>query len=166
MVRSLEQLPCPCCSGQLKVVGSRQRKCINALGEKMILNIRRLRCIDCKHIHHELPDMLVPYKLHVSESIEVVLNNDTSELSVVSDESTLNRWRKWFNEKADYFQGCLKSITIRYGKESVEDKSVLPKSKLQRIWHYVGDAPGWLARVVRPIANLNLWIHTRLAFCP
>jgi hypothetical protein len=64
------------------------------------------------------------------------------------------------------FQGCLKSITIRYGKESVEDKSDLSESKLQRIWHYVGDAPGWLARVVRPIANLNLWIHTRSAFCP
>jgi hypothetical protein len=109
--------------------------------------------------------MLVPYKLHVSESIEAVVSND-SELSVISDESTLNRWRKWFNEKADYFQGCMESITIRYGSESVEDKSDLPESKLQRIWHYVGDAPGWLARVVRPIANLNLWIHTRLAFCP
>jgi len=109
--------------------------------------------------------MLVPYKLHVSESIEVVLSND-SELSVVSDESTLNRWRNWFNEMADYFEGCLESITIRYGKQSVEDKSDLPESKLQRIWHYVGDAPGWLARVVRPIANLNLWIHTRSAFCP
>jgi uncharacterized protein YbaR (Trm112 family) len=161
----LEQLPCPCCSGKLKVIGSRQRKCITASGEKIVLIIRRLRCIECNRIHHELPDMLVPYKLHVSESIEAVVSND-SELSVISDESTLNRWRKWFNEKVDYFQGCLESITIRYGKESVEDKSDLPESKLQRIWHYVGDAPGWLARVVRPIANLNLWIHTRFAFCP
>ena len=161
----MEQLPCPCCSGQLKVIGSRQRKCITVSGEKVILIIRRLKCIECKHVHHELPDMLVPYKLHVSESIEAVVSND-SELSVISDESTLNRWRKWFNEKVDYFQGCLESITIRYGSESVEDKSALPESKLQRIWHYVGDAPGWLARVVRPIANLNLWIHTRLAFCP
>ena len=138
----MEQLPCPCCSGQLKVIGSRQRKRINASGEKVNLIIRRLRCIECNRIHHELPDMLVPYKLHVSESIEAVVSND-SELSVISDESTLNRWRKWFNEKVDYFQGCLESITIRYG-----------------------DAPGWLARVVRPIANLNLWIHTRSAFCP
>ncbi len=162
----MEQLPCPCCNGQLKVFASRQRKCITTLGEKIVLIIRRLRCIECKRIHHELPDMLVPYKLHVSESIETVLSNDNSELNVVSDESTLNRWRKWFTELADYFLGCLQSIAIRNSSKYAEDKSDLPKSKLQRIWYYVGDAHGWLTRIVRPITNLNLWIHTRLACCP
>jgi hypothetical protein len=83
----------------------------------------------------------------------------------LSSYQTLKRWRNWFNEKADYFQGCLKSVAIRYGPESVEDESALPESKLQRIWQYVGNAPGWLARIVRPIVNTNLWVHTRSAFC-
>ena len=162
-VRSEEQNFCPCCNGRLKVVGSRKRTCINGQGQKICLVIRRMRCMECRHIHHELPDLLVPYKRHVSESIEAVVAGDC-DLSVPADESTLRRWRNWFNNLADYFQGCLKSIKIRYGNESAEGKCPLPKSKLQRIWHHVGDAPGWLVRIVRPIANLNLWAHTRFAF--
>ncbi len=164
-MRSEEQNFCPCCSGNLKVVGSRERKCIEGSGEKMVLVIRRLRCTQCKRIHHELPDMLVPYKRHTRKSIEEVII-EYSNLSVSADESTLRRWKSWFNDISDYFQGCLKSIAIRSGRESAEDKSGFPKSKLQRIWHYVGDAPGWLARAVRPIVNTNLWTHTRSAFCP
>ena len=164
-VRSKEQNLCPCCGGYLKVVGSRKRTCIYGSGEKTILVIRRLGCIQCNRVHHELPDILVPYKRHVRESIEAVVSGD-SALSVSADECTLGRWKSWFNDMCDYFQGCLKSIAIRSGLESVEDKSGLPKSKLQRIWHYVGDAPGWLARTVRPIVNTNLWTHTRSAFCP
>lgn len=164
-VQSLEQNSCPCCSGQLKVIGSRRRGCINGLGEKLLLIIRRLGCVECNRVHHELPDLLVPYKRHVRESIEAVISGDP-DLSVTADESTLKGWRTWFNEMADYFQGCLESINIRYGGKYVKDKSGLFKSKLQRIWQHVGDAPGWLARVVRPIANLNLWVHTRSAFCP
>ncbi|MGB4701698.1 MAG: DUF6431 domain-containing protein [Syntrophomonadaceae bacterium] len=156
---------CPCCNGRLKVIGSRKRICIDDKGEKIILVIRRLRCQECRRIHHELPDKLVPYKLHVSESIEAVITGKPG-LSIPADESTLSRWRHWFNNLADYFQGCLQAIKIRYGYESVKDASLLPRSKLHRIWHHVGDAPGWLARIVRPLANLNLWPHTRLAFCP
>ena len=124
-VRSKEQNLCPCCSGDLKVIGSRPRKCVNSVGERIALIIRRLRCVKCQRIHHELPDMLVPYKRHIADSIESVIADD-NELSVTADESTLKRWRNWFNEKADYFQGCLKSVAIRYGPESVEDESALP----------------------------------------
>ncbi|MEN6326096.1 MAG: DUF6431 domain-containing protein [Syntrophomonas sp.] len=140
-VRSAEQNFCPCCNGQLKVIGSRKRSCINETGEKILLIIRRLGCEQCNRIHHELPDILVPFKQHVRESIEAVLSGE-ADLSVTADESTLGRWRTWFLLMGDYFQGCLESISIRYGKESAEDKSGLPESKLQRIWQYVGDAPG------------------------
>ncbi|WP_425387641.1 hypothetical protein [Aneurinibacillus terranovensis] len=37
-------------------------------------------------------------------------------------------------------------------------------SALQRIGRLVGNAPRWLARIVRPIVNDNLWLHTRFAF--
>jgi len=85
-------------------------------------------------------------------------------LTVTADESTIGRWRNWFLELFDYLLGCLKSIAIRYGRESVESVFRFSKSTLQKIWDHVGDAPGWLARVVRPVANSNLWVHTRSAF--
>ncbi|MGI6649029.1 MAG: DUF6431 domain-containing protein [Bacillota bacterium] len=162
-VRSAEQNPCPCCNGLLKVIGSRHRRFINGIGNKNVLVIRRLRCRHCHRIHHELPDILVPYKRHSSESIESVISGN-DDLTVAADESTIGRWRNWFVELSDYILGCLISIMIRYGRESVEGISNLPKSTLQRIWHYVGNSPGWLARIVRPIVNLNFWIQTRSAF--
>ena len=92
-VKSAEQIPCPCCNGPLEVIGSRQRKYINGLGEQIILIIRRLCCDNCKRVHHELPDILVPYKRYGSESIEAVITGDTA-LTVTADESTINRWGK------------------------------------------------------------------------
>jgi hypothetical protein len=162
-VRSKEQSICPCCGGKLKVIGSRHRGCIKDSGENMDLIIRRLSCLKCNRIHHELPDILIPYKRHGSFSIESVLS-ESIELAVPADESTIRSWRIWFQSMCNYFLGCLLSVTIRCGKEFVEEKSSFPESKLQRIWQYVGDAPGWLARCVRPIVNSNLWIHTRSAF--
>lgn len=164
-VRSAEQNQCPCCSGGLKVIGSRRRKFVNSAEDTVILVIRRLRCTDCRRVHHELPDILVPYKRYDSRSIEAGLSGDR-DLCVGADESTIRRWRGWFRSMAGYLLGCLVSITIRHFGTSVEGVSSLPESALQRVQRYVGDAPGWLARVVRPVANSNLWLHTRSAFCP
>jgi len=161
-VRSGEQNLSPCCSGILEVIGSRKRKYINETGEQIILVIRRLRCERCNRVHHELPDILVPYKRYDRASIETVVT-ENANLTVAADESTILRWRSWFKRLVHHFLGCLRSITIR-NNETVEELIELPQSPLQRIWHFVGDAPGWLARVVRPIANFNLWIHTRSAF--
>ena len=162
-VRSAEQSLCPCCESELKVIGSRKRVFINSLGEKVTLIIRRLKCRQCNRVHHELPDILVPYKRYGSESIEAAISEDTG-LTVSADDSTIRLWRKWFKKISEYLLGCLVSIDTRYGKGSVKDISVLPKSALQRIQHHVGNAPGWLARVVRPVTNHNLWLQTRLAF--
>lgn len=162
-VKSVEQIPCPCCNGPLDVIGSRRRKYINGLGEQRVLIIRRLRCEHCRRIHHELPDILVPYKRYGSKSIEAVITGDT-ELTVSADESTICRWRNWFSALQNHFLGCLASIATLLGKESVKEMSCLSQSALTRIRHYVGNAAGWLARVVRPVANINCWVHTRFAF--
>lgn len=166
LVRSAEQIFCPICgSGNFKIIGTRKRTLINSAGDLIILVIRRLRCLDCKKIHHELPDIVVPYKRHASESIETAINGD-KKLSAAADESTINRWRNWFTERAGYLLGCLTSIAARYGTRFVAIPSQCPESALQGILSYTGDAPGWLARTVRSIANANLWAHTRFAFCP
>ncbi len=163
MVKSGEQSYCPCCGGTLKVIGSRKRNYINGAGEKVTLIIRRLQCKPCTRIHHELPDLLVPYKRYGSESIEAVVTGDAN-LTVAADESTISRWKHWFMELSVHFLGCLISIAICHMKNAVEERSCLPQSPLQRIWHYVGDAPCWLSRVVRPIVNTNYWVQTRSAF--
>lgn len=162
-VRSTEQNPCPCCGKRLKVIGSRQRKYIAGDGETKVLIIRRFKCVHCSRVHHELPDMLVPYKRYGSDPIEPVISGELV-LSVAADESTLSRWRKWFSQRAEHIAGCLAAIAIRYFGHSEKERSTLSLSVLQRIWRYVGDASGWLARVVRPVTNSNHWVHTRSAF--
>lgn len=162
-VKSSEQNPCPVCNGLLKVIGSRRRGYINELGDCKTLMIRRLRCSPCKKIHHELPDLLVPYKRHESKSIETAVSGEAT-LTVAADESTIRRWKKWFSSLSEYFAGILFSLALRYGIKSGEDLSDLPRSPLQRIRLYVGGAPRWLARIVRPVVNVNSWVQTRSAF--
>ncbi|NLA27795.1 MAG: hypothetical protein GX878_10425 [Firmicutes bacterium] len=157
LVRSGEQHYCPCCGSLLKAIGSRRRGYIKDTGEHVTLMIRRLGCKSCKKVHHELPDILVPYKRYCSQSIEAVITGEKG-LSIVADESTINRWKQWFRSLADYFLWCLISIVTRFGKGAAEDRSESPGSSLQRIWSYVGDGPGWLSRIVRPVVNTNYWV--------
>jgi len=77
------------------VIGSRHRVYIDGTGEKIILIIRRLSCLHCGQIHHELPDILVSYKRYGRENIEAVLTGNNA-LTVPADESTIRRWQYWF----------------------------------------------------------------------
>ena len=128
------------------------------------LIIRRLRCNNCRKIHHELPDILVPYKRHESESIEAAVNGD--DHCVAADESTISSWRIWFRRWPTTSWVAWRQSPSGMTWVLWSRFPTCPKSALLGIWHYVGDAPGWLARVVRSVANSNLWLHTRSAFCP
>jgi hypothetical protein len=125
--------------------------------------IRRMRCITCCRIHHELPDILVPYKRYSAECIESVLDKN-SDLPIAADDSTIWQWLQWFGDKKDYLAGSLLSILHPYEPGIAEDLSTLPAAPLPRIKYLVGATPGWLARVVRTVANCNLWPQTRFAF--
>jgi len=163
-VRCAESIPCPCCGEQLCVIGSRKRKCKNSDGQTKVLIIRRLRCTHCRRIHHELPNCLVPYQRYESTCIESVVLKESGSPDVAADDATLYRMRVWFETLLPYLLGSLNAIAIRLGQPPVEEPSVPPLTAHQRIGLYVGHAPGWLAKLVRPIANLNLWVHTRSAF--
>lgn len=119
--------------------------------------------MDCHRIHHELPDCLVPYKRYESSCIESVVSECSGLSDVAADNATLYRMRVWFNTVLSYFLSSLNSIAIRLGQDTVQEPSVPSLSAHQKIGLYVGNTPGWLARIVRPIANANLWVHTRLA---
>ena len=130
----------------------------------MVLIIRRMRCEACRKVHHELPDILIPYKRYTAESIEQVVS-DTEPIDVVVDESTLYRWRRWFDAWGPYAVGCLTSIAVRFRFElPVGNSSNPPLAVLQAFGREEEKSTGWLAKVVRPIANIHLWIHTRSAF--
>lgn len=100
--------------------------------------------------------MLVPYKRYDAESIEGALS-EPARRDIAADESTLSRLRTWFLAFAMYAAGALQSISLRYHLP-VASSSTRHYCALQSLGRFVGDAPGWLSRVVRPIANSNLWI--------
>ena len=161
-VRSAEQHVCPVCEHDLFVIGSRRRTGRKPTGEQLTYVIRRLRCKGCDRIHHELPDLLVPYKRFEADCLESALTQ-VQPVDVAADESTLYRWRVWFTKYRQYWVNCLSMIAARTGNP-VEPLSVSSPSALQKIGHYVGQGVGWLARLVRPIVHSQLWVHTRFAF--
>jgi hypothetical protein len=125
-------------------------------GERAKLIIRRLHCEPCARIHHELPDLLVPYKRYDAESIEGVLSVP-ERTDVAADDSTIGRWKSWFRVWIVYAVGILQSLSIRFNLP-VENSSVSSQSALQSLGRFVGDAFGWLGRAVRPMANSNGWV--------
>lgn len=108
----------------------------------------------------------MPYKRYESASIERIVS-ETESQDVAADDATIYRLKMWFHILLPYLINCLRAIAIRLGQIPVEGPSGPSVSSLsahQRIGLYVGNAPGWLARIVRPIANSNFWVHTRSAF--
>jgi hypothetical protein len=138
-------VPCPCCQMSLTVVGSRSRVWLKSSGYKAKLIIRRLYCASCGRIHHELPDILVPYKRYDAESIENVLSQPSLTV-VAADESTIRRWRSWFLAWVVYAAGCLASLSVRFNLPVARSSTLCP-SALQSLGRFVGTAAGWLSRV-------------------
>jgi len=102
----------------------------------------------------------VPYKRYASADIEKVLTEEES----AADNATLYRLKRWFHSRLPYLLASLRSLSLRLGGDPVKEPSVLSQSVHQRIGHYVGSDPGWLKRIVRPLVNANLWLHTRSDF--
>ncbi len=161
-VRSLEPFFCPCCqSKERTVVGSRNRILIRSCGNKITLRIRRLRCKRCEIMHHELPIEIIPYKRHEAKSIEAVLE-EREPLDTPADGSTLKRWRFWFDGLKCHLLGALASTVIKSSEKT--DKAPLTGDALQRIRQIVGNAAGWLGRVVQTVVKSHFWVQTRSAF--
>jgi hypothetical protein len=133
---------CPVCGGKFKVIGSRKRMLIDGSGAVITLIIRRLRCKKCRGIHHELPDIIVPYKRHCAGTIEKIIAGDTADVNC--ETSTMRRLRAWWESCRLYFESILASLRAKYGALF----SGWPSPK----------------QIVRAVANANLWVHTRPAF--
>ena len=149
-IRCKENVLCPCCGCQLRVIGSRKRKYINNVGEEVTLIIRRLKCSYCKRIHHELPDILVPYKRYGCGSIENILTESDICSIVAAEDSTFYRWKKWSE--------------LLYLKIKIYLLSILDKLEIKhRVWNYdrtmsyLKNFPKWLSISVTRLVNLDFW---------
>ena len=132
---------CPICGRVLKVIGSRKRGIINSAGDKQVMVIRRLRCKGCRRIHHELPDMIIPYKRHCAETYEKVIAGDTRD--VCCDNKMIRRIKAWWAACLLYFKSVLAALREKYG--TVFSDHPAPRE------------------IVRAVVNANLWVHTRSA---
>jgi uncharacterized protein YbaR (Trm112 family) len=160
-IRSKEIIHCPYCENQLKVIGSRKRGIIECNGDKRMLVIRRLRCLGCKRVHHELPDIIVPYKRYSSEAIELIISSANAQTDDYPCEySTAIRIKTWFYQLREYIKNTLISLRFIYNHdiELCNDIDSLLKSQ-----EYNSGITGWLKKLVRFLVNSGRWLHTRSA---
>jgi len=135
---------CPICGHMLLVIGIRERIYIDSSGITRILVIRRLRCKgkSCQLIHHELPDILIPYKRHCAETVENIVADKHGD--VCCDNRTIERIKAWWEACQLYFENALASLSEKYGVG-------FPRRPAPR-------------EIVRAVVNTNLWVHTRSAY--
>lgn len=129
-------------------------------GDSRTLLIRRLRCGDCGRVHHELPDIVVPYKRYDSETIEEILSPKDNSPSFPGETSTASRLRLWFLLLRGYFEGTLRALSFLYRR----DRDLLEKLSGMIPLDPAMMENGWLKRLVRVIVNSGRWKQTRSAF--
>lgn len=149
-------ITCPCCNGELHMRDHRYRIWKREGGEKRFIRIRRLQCTQCKRIHCELPDFLVPYKHYETEVIEGVLDGVITEDDPDSEDengaqrpcdTTMKRWRQWLQRNLNQIEGFLRSVGIIILKLRFTNTS-------ESLFHTIRDTyDDWLGIVCRIIYN-------------
>ena len=158
-MRSSENIPCPFCEKELKVIGSRKRGLIEYSGDKKILVIRRLRCLGCGRIHHELPDLIVPYKRYSLEAVEFIITpSEEHKDDYPCELNTTVRLKIWFYLLREYFKNTLQSLTFLYDYDKELCDEII---QLISCLDFNSGATGWLKKLVRFIVNSGRWLHTR-----
>jgi hypothetical protein len=128
---------CPICNDPLFKRSWRSRTILNNSDEKKeIIYIRRLFCDKCGCLHHELPDFIVPYKRHRTETYESIINGETDGLPC--ENRTIRRTFAWWSIMLPYFLNILNSLTEKY------------KIKFNN--------PPLFKEIIRAAANTNNWI--------
>ena len=126
------------------MIGTRRRGVLESGGGMMRIVIRRLRCKKCKKIHHELPDIVIPYRRHSAATVEQIIGGYNDGLCC--EGSTIRRIRQWWRTSMTYFAGTLASLREKYGVAFTMDMA--PRE------------------IIRAVTNAYLWQHTRSAYMP
>ncbi|MDO5423019.1 MAG: DUF6431 domain-containing protein [Eubacteriales bacterium] len=155
-VRSREISHCPYCKGAFKVIGSRKRVLYQQDGTSVFLIIRRLRCISCLKISHELPDRIIPYKRYETSVIAAVLTEAECAEQDCSpcENSTVFRWKLWFFLLREYFENFIRNQINQFQCKAI---ILLPLYPLKR------QHKKWLNTLIYHLVNENQWEQTRYA---
>lgn len=129
-------------------------------GDKKPLVIRRCKCEACNKIHHELPDIVVPYKRYTADAIEKILASNAVLEEYGCETSTVLRIRTWFFMLVARFQKALESLMAFFAYDQEVRRTIRGIMPLQK---HVGCSDGWLKILVRLLVNSNRWIQTRSA---
>ncbi len=124
------------------MIGTRRRRFIQENGEKAALMIRRFRCKGCGRIHHELPDMLIPYKQHIAATVEKIYSGNRWD--VCCDDNEIRRIYLWL------MQVFLPMAASLYSPQPTAQRVLLRRS-------ISGSPPGWLSELVYRLVSENRW---------
>ena len=135
---------------------SKNRKALKDDGTKHIYRLRRLKCSSCNTLHTELPDFMLPFKHYETSVIEKALEG--SDGHCPADNSTMNRWRSWFERNRTLIESSLSSLWTQLHGSHVslnESFSLLDVLNLIR--------SGCLKHAAKLLINSGLWLHTQFA---
>ena len=76
-----------------------------------MLIIRRLQCPDCRRMHNELPDCLVPYKRLCAEVFESIISGVS--VAAPCEGRTIRRILAWWRAVGGYFSHILQTICAK-----------------------------------------------------
>ena len=141
---SEESSVCPICLCDLKVIGSRKRGVIEPDGRQQIYIIRRLRCNDCRTIHHELPDLLIPFKRHCTATIEQVIA-EPEPTTIPTTPNAARRIKQWWSVMGAYFMFIIEGLEAKLGVAL----NIIPRPR----------------NIVRAAVNSHNWAHTHSVLC-
>ncbi len=152
---------CPFCDPRLTVMGSRARTRRTSEGARHVLIIRRLRCAHSRHIHHEVPDCLVPFTRYDAEALDSFATQGPTA-AVAADTATLVRWDTWFTVWMPYGRRWWAALAAR---DSAAETGGAPPFPVALHGRAPGTAarPGWLRMLVRRLVGAALWPQTRSA---
>lgn len=83
---------CPTCSEKIKVRDSKHRYMRDESGKRLLFNLKRYCCSNCRKIHTEIPDIVTPYKQYDKSTIERVKAGESSVFG--GDDSTIRKWKR------------------------------------------------------------------------
>jgi len=162
---------CPVCGGFLNYHSRVIRPLLDITSTENRYSIRILKCVNktCPSTYHrELPDIIVPYKRYDTESIEEAITHGNKEIVVAVDQSTIYRWRKWFEKNAVYIMMALLSVSAGMENDAESSSLVIEREKantaIERIKLTVGREIKWLNEAVRILVNSSKWIFNRSAY--
>ena len=124
---------CPKCYIQMRHYDkvSRIVRCENNL--KYYIQLNRVKCPKCKHVHRVIPDVLFPYKQYeariILKAIFGLISSDLIEFEDYPCERTFERWRKYY---IDYYDNKTFKGGSIYGREIQRDNKSGLRGKISR----------------------------------